>query len=167
VPGGATTTKRGFSLLEVLVAAALFLVTVTGVLSATSTATATYEHQRRLTQAMSVGEFVLEELLLRYTSAEELRLNATRSGDTVTAATPATRCVSAELQPSTSCTNDSIPPPRGFAGAIAGRVGATNAFGVNIVVTDIDDLPLRRVIVVVAWREAAGVRSLTLETYRP
>ena len=161
------TAVRAFSLLEVLVAGALFLVSVAGVLSATATATATFEHQRKLTQAMSVGEFVLEELLLRYTSAEELRVNASRGGGLIISTTPATRCVGADLQPSTLCVAETIPASTGFTNAIAGRVGEGAAYGVNIIVTDIDDLALRHLIVLVAWRETNGVRSLRLETYRP
>lgn len=160
-------SRRGFSLLEVLVAGTLFLVSVSGVLSAASTATTTFEHQRKLTQAMSVGEFVLEELLLRYTSSDELRLNGSRAGGVVTSATPATRCIAGDLQPSTSCLLTPVPAPPGFAVPVAGLVGERNAYGVNVVVTDIDDLALRHVIVVVAWRETTGIRTLRLETYRP
>ena len=159
--------RAGFSLLEVMVAGVLFLVTISGVLSATSTATATFEHQRKLTQSMSVGEFSLEELLLRYGSHDELRLNATRSSGLVSAATPSTRCVGPDLLPSTRCATASILPHRGFASAFTGIAGDDGNYGINVVVTDIDNLALRHVIVVVAWRETSGLHTLTLETYRP
>jgi type II secretory pathway pseudopilin PulG len=162
-----TSSSRGFSLLEVLVAGALFLITVSGVLSAASTATTTFEHQRKLTQAMSVGEFVLEELLLRYTSSDELRQNASRTGGLITSATPATRCIGGDLQPSVACEAVAVPAPAGFSSAFTGRVGTDGAYGVNVVVTDINDLALRHLIVVVAWRETSGVRTIRLDTYRP
>lgn len=158
---------RGFSLLEVMVAGALFLVTVTGVLSATSTATATFEHQRKLTQAMSVAEYTIEELLLRYGSHDELRLNSARSGGLVSSATPATRCLGPDLLPATGCEVATIVPATGFASGFSGTAGLDGAYGINVVVTNIDDLSLRHLIVVVAWRESSGLRTLTLETYRP
>ena len=79
--------KRAFSMLEVLIASALFLTTVAGVVSATRTGNAIFEHQRKLTQAVSVGEFAMEELLLRYTSSSDLDITATVKivGVTVTA----------------------------------------------------------------------------------
>ncbi len=159
--------RTGFSLLEVMVAGALFLVTISGVLSATSTATATFEHQRKLTQSMSVAEFSLEELLLRYGSNDELRLNATRSSGLISAATPATRCLGPDLLPSAQCATGSILPQKGFSAPISGVVGEDGHYGINVIVTDIDNLALRHIIVVVAWQEVSGLHTLMLETYRP
>ena len=55
---------RGFSMIEVIIAAALLAVGVAGILSAYSTATHLDNHQHRVSSALHVAEAVVEELLL-------------------------------------------------------------------------------------------------------
>lgn len=63
---------HGFSTLEALIAGTLLLLAVTGVVSALSTTSNLYAHQRHLTQAISIGELAMEELLLRYRGSPDL-----------------------------------------------------------------------------------------------
>jgi type II secretion system protein I len=63
---------RGFSLLETMIAGAIFLVAMLGVVSAVGTATAQYQHQRNATIALQVAERTMEELLLEYSTSSEL-----------------------------------------------------------------------------------------------
>lgn len=55
---------RAFSMIEVIIAAALLGLGVAGILSAYSTATNLDNHQHRVSSALHVGESVVEELLL-------------------------------------------------------------------------------------------------------
>lgn len=162
--------KRAFSMLEVLIASALFLITVVGVVSATHTGSAVFEHQRKLTQAVSIGEFAMEELLLRYTSSTDLDITATESNaGVVTPGTAKTRCIGANLQAATGCTAASIPPQTGFSANVAGIAGdGTSTYGITWVVGQPPNLATERhVILFVSWLESGVVRSVQLQTYRP
>jgi hypothetical protein len=162
--------KRAFSMLEVLIASSLFLTTVAGVVSATRTGNAIFEHQRKLTQAVSVGEFAMEELLLRYTSSSDLDITATvNSAGFFTAVTAKTRCIGANLQAATGCTSASITPQSGFSANFIGTVGdGTSTYGITWLVGQPPNLTTERhVILFVSWFEAGVVRSLQLQTYRP
>lgn len=57
--------ERAFSLIEVMVASVLFLVTLAGVISAFHTATRLFAHYEAETSALTIGESVMEDLLLR------------------------------------------------------------------------------------------------------
>lgn len=56
--------KKGFSLLEVMVAGSILLIGIAAVVSALSTANESTAHQRRMTESLHVAEAVMEELLL-------------------------------------------------------------------------------------------------------
>lgn len=75
-----TPTRRrslhGLSTLEALIAGTLMLVSVAGVVSAFSSASNLYAHQRHMTQAISIAELAMEELLLRYRSSPDLSTGA-------------------------------------------------------------------------------------------
>lgn len=69
---GGAVVKRGFSLIEVMAASAIFGVGLAAIFSAFATATAMYEHQRHMTFAIHLTEAKMEELLLRPSSDNEL-----------------------------------------------------------------------------------------------
>lgn len=75
-PPNKATKRRaansGFSLIEVMVAGAVFLLSVAGTLSVVSSAHLQYQHQRNLSVATHVGEALMEELLLGYTTDNTL-----------------------------------------------------------------------------------------------
>lgn len=64
--------RRGFSLLEVVVAASLFLVGVAGILTSYSTITNLAETQRLQVDALSVAEDVLDELRLQGRGGDDI-----------------------------------------------------------------------------------------------
>ncbi len=70
-------TRRGFSLIEVMIASAIFGVGLAAVFSSFSTAAVQFEHQRHTTYALHLAEARLEELLLRLPSDSELKLGTT------------------------------------------------------------------------------------------
>ena len=162
---------RAFSLVEVMVASTLFLVTVVGVVSATSTANAAYEHQRRLTQAVAVGEYSLEELLLRYTTSPDLALNEIQDASgLITAATPYLRCYRADLKSVSTCTTKSMPTQAGMATGLSPvvSVGGSNTYGISWIVGRPPNLNnLRHIRLFVVWQEVGGLKILELQTYRP
>lgn len=55
---------RGFSLVEVMVAATFYLVSLAGVLMGIEAARGMYEHQRKMTVALALSESLMEEFLL-------------------------------------------------------------------------------------------------------
>ena len=65
-------TVRGFSLLEVMVSASLFLVTVSGVVTSTNMLSNMQVHARQMTRAIHLAEFTMEELLLRFNTDPDL-----------------------------------------------------------------------------------------------
>ncbi len=160
---------RGFSLIEVSIAGALFLVTITGVVSATRSANATFEHQRKLTQAIGVAEFAMEMLLLRYSTSEALLGNAAQDTDGfVTSATPKTLCLSPNLATTSGCESVTHQPTTGFRAAIPLAIGdGAERYGVNWVVGSRENTRLRHIFLIVAWRESGTVRTVELQTYRP
>lgn len=60
----AASAAKGFSLIEVTIAAAILAVGATGVLAAYSTTMGLIEHQRRLSAAVNVTASKLEEILI-------------------------------------------------------------------------------------------------------
>lgn len=56
--------SRGFTLIEVMLAGAIFLLALAGTVQGLSFATREYEHQRRATAGLAVIESVMEELML-------------------------------------------------------------------------------------------------------
>jgi prepilin-type N-terminal cleavage/methylation domain-containing protein len=58
--------RRGFSLIEVMISAALFFVGLVAVLSTYHVASRLLSHHRHLTHAVVIGEAVLEDLIHRY-----------------------------------------------------------------------------------------------------
>ena len=63
---------RGFSLLEVMIAGALFLLVVAGVVSTWRSVTGFSDTQRRRSEAVSLGEDVLDDLRLAFRSDPDL-----------------------------------------------------------------------------------------------
>lgn len=70
----AKRSTRGFTLLEAIIAGALFLIGITGVLTAWQSILVSMEHQRRCVDAVSVAEDVLDDLRLRHRDAPELKI---------------------------------------------------------------------------------------------
>lgn len=56
--------KRGFSVIEVMMAAAIFGIGLAGIFTAFNTAGMQFEHQRHTTQGIHLAEAKMEELLL-------------------------------------------------------------------------------------------------------
>jgi prepilin-type N-terminal cleavage/methylation domain-containing protein len=63
---------RGFSLIEVMMAGAIFAIGLTAIYSAFRTAANQFEHQRHTTYAVHITEAVMEELLVRTSSDTDL-----------------------------------------------------------------------------------------------
>ena len=70
----AARVSRGFTLLEAMIAGVLFIVGITGVLTAWQSIVVSMEHQRRSIDALSVAEDVLDDLRLRHRDAPELAI---------------------------------------------------------------------------------------------
>jgi len=68
--------RRGFSLLEVMIAASLFLLVVSGVVTTWKTTTGFSDTQRRRSDAVSLGEDVLDDLRLAFRGDPELTLGS-------------------------------------------------------------------------------------------
>lgn len=68
----------GFTLIEVMLAGAIFLLALAGTLQGISLASREYEHQRRATSGLAVIESVMEELLLLQ-SSDPLLASGSRS----------------------------------------------------------------------------------------
>ena len=64
--------RRGFSLIEALVASTLLVLTVTGVLNGVSAGLRAREHQTHLTNGLQVAESLMEQLLLAYSNHADL-----------------------------------------------------------------------------------------------
>jgi|GEM_PF-777984 len=153
--------SAGFSLIEVMVSAALFLASVTGVVSAVSTASTVYEHQRRLTQAVSVGEFKMEELLLRYSSHDDLVIaGTTNPAGVLLSGTPKIACLTPRLVPVTCPTSTTT----GTTVNLGSNLGPN--YLVYWFVSAAPVQGLKQIDLVVAWRESVGQRELRLMTYR-
>ena len=71
-----SATKRGFSLLEVIIAGAVFIVAATGVLSSWRTVTGLNETQQRSGEALTLGEDVLDDLRLAFRDSADLSVGA-------------------------------------------------------------------------------------------
>lgn len=64
--------RWGLSLVEVMISLSILLTALTMFLSASTSTQRLYQHQRRLTQAISIADHVTEELLLRDASDPDL-----------------------------------------------------------------------------------------------
>jgi hypothetical protein len=154
--------KAGFSLVEVMVSSALFLASVSGVVGAISSASSLYEHQRRLTQAVSIGEYKIEELLLRYSSHADLTITSTtNAAGVLVSGTPNLTCLTPRLAPVVCPTSLS---------ATGTTVNLKSDIGPNyLVYWFVSSAPvqgLKQIDMVVAWHESTGQRELPLMTYR-
>jgi len=70
------STKRGFSLLEVVIAGVLFVVAATGVVSSWRTVVVLAENQQRSGEALTLGEDVLDDLRLAFRESGDLTVGA-------------------------------------------------------------------------------------------
>jgi prepilin-type N-terminal cleavage/methylation domain-containing protein len=64
--------SRGFSLIEVMAAAAIFAAGLAAIFTTFATASGLFEHQRHTTHGIHLAEAKMEELLLRVSSDSEL-----------------------------------------------------------------------------------------------
>ena len=69
---GGTRLARGFSLIEVMVAAAVFMAAVAGVFMGLRAAMSMHLHQNKLMPAVHIAESMLEEMLIMYADSPEL-----------------------------------------------------------------------------------------------
>jgi len=74
--GASRRSKRGFSLVEVLVASTLFLTTTAVIVASVASASRQSSVQRHMTTALQVAEQQMEELLLRFSNSPELSIGA-------------------------------------------------------------------------------------------
>jgi prepilin-type N-terminal cleavage/methylation domain-containing protein len=68
---------RGFSLIEVMIASAMLGIGLAALVTAYGTASGLESHQERVTAALHVAEGRMEELLLRFPDAADLRTGPT------------------------------------------------------------------------------------------
>ncbi len=129
--------SQAFSLLEVLVAGALFLTTLSGVLTAIGTMSGVEEHQRRMTVATALGEQSMEELLLRWSGHPDIDVGNTRS-----------RFYTSKAVPSTSST------PDGYE--VSWTISRVDKIQ-----------NLKNIVLQVIWTESTGEKDITYFTYRP
>jgi prepilin-type N-terminal cleavage/methylation domain-containing protein len=132
-------SSRGFSLIEVLIAAALLGAGVAAVISGYRSAVNVEAHQERVTTALHVAESTIEMLLLRYRDDNELQVKSTPY--------PAT--------------------PLRF-NAQGAPVADGGVFGVTWLISAGPMRGSRRLDVTVSWLDAGfmGTQTLTLTTYR-
>ena len=64
--------RRGFSIMEALVASTLLLLTVSGVLNGVAAGLRAREHQTHITNGLQVGEALMEQLLMAYGTHADL-----------------------------------------------------------------------------------------------
>jgi Tfp pilus assembly protein PilV len=155
---------RAFSMLEVMIAGTIFLLALAGVVSGYRTANNIYEHQRRTTVAVSIAEFEMEEVLLRYSSDPSLDVNASLTASkAITNAVPVVRCLKSNLQEVTCPAV--VTSPDGSA-----KFSTPNTT-LYLVATAVTDAPgvggLKYVSMTTSWSESSGNKSITLDTYRP
>jgi prepilin-type N-terminal cleavage/methylation domain-containing protein len=63
---------RGFTIIEVMIASVIFILSVAGATSAMRTASMQFQNQRHLTVGLQVAETVIEGLLLHFQSSDAL-----------------------------------------------------------------------------------------------
>ena len=68
-----TMTRRGFSLIEVMISAAILLIGITGLVLGVHLAIGQHAHNRKLALALVIAEKRMESLLLLFPSSGELR----------------------------------------------------------------------------------------------
>jgi Tfp pilus assembly protein PilV len=156
--------RRGFSMLEVMIAGTIFLLALAGVVSGYRTANGIYEHQRRTTVAISIAEFEMEELLLRYSSDASLDVNAKLTAAKVIAdAVPVVRCLKKTLEELTC--------PAVIKNADGSARLTTPDPTIYVVASAVTDAPgvggLKYIRMTTSWSESSGDKSISLDTYRP
>lgn len=129
--------RRGFSLLEVMVAGALFLTSLSGVITAIGALNDVEAHQRRMSIATTLGEQTMEELLLRWGGHPDIDVGTT-----------------------TSRFFDS----KGTLAATAQPLGYEARWSVTRVdkIQNLKEVRLR-----VIWTENSGTKDISYFTYRP
>ena len=60
------SSEKGFTLIEIMIASAIFIIGAAGTLSVITTANNQYTHQRLSSQGISTCEYVMDELLMNY-----------------------------------------------------------------------------------------------------
>jgi prepilin-type N-terminal cleavage/methylation domain-containing protein len=138
---------RGFSLIEVMVASALFLTTTAVIVASVATASRNSAVQRRMTVALQLGEQKMEELLLRFNTSEDLTIGE-HPADPISGGNKQWFDESGE--PSTAAAN--------------------KVFRVDWKVSSVTGIPnLRRIALTVAWegRDNDRDHQITLTTDRP
>ncbi len=129
---------RGYSLIEVMVAAALFAVGIAAILTAFGSLSGLIEHQRRLGTAALIAQSTVQELQSR--PATHADLAAGRHTPLV---------VDADGR------------------VVGGTIARTDRYRVEWTVRpDVPVTGSREVVVVVVWTEGAGQRSFSLVVYR-
>lgn len=71
--------NRGFTLIEVMIAAGVLVISLVGLVVAGVNATKMYANQRSITQAVAVGESVTEEVLLKFETDPEINIGTSTS----------------------------------------------------------------------------------------
>lgn len=129
-------TKRGFTLLEVMVSAAFFLVGIAGITSTISTVFSLSTRNARLTTAFRVAEWQMESLLLRPNSDAEMVVGATYG------------------------------PVHYDSDGNASASAVTNGYRATWAVATGPTASLRRVTVTVAWGDGSSLRRWSMSTLR-
>jgi prepilin-type N-terminal cleavage/methylation domain-containing protein len=131
--------KRGFSLLEVMIASSMLLVGIAGIVVGTTIATQQHEHDRKVAVALIVAERRMEELLLLFPASLDLTSGRHPADDFET--------FDAEGRPGGTAYRlfyTATPPTSAGAASIPGTV----------------------LEVTIAWDESMGERSIQLRTVR-
>ncbi|MCP4504665.1 MAG: prepilin-type N-terminal cleavage/methylation domain-containing protein [Deltaproteobacteria bacterium] len=135
---------RGFSLIEVMVSSALLVIAITGTLTAFTSATRVYEHQRKSTHAITIAESTLEDLLLRFQGDNQTKIYAGEYGP---------HCYSRVGKFLKDASSSSCPDGTYY-----------NVTWVSSAVDLLDDII--RLEVIVRWNEAQGAKDIRLTTLR-
>ena len=64
--------NRGFTIIDAMIAAALFIITVTSIVRVMSVASTQLSHQKKMTQGINISEGVIEEMLLAYSDSSSV-----------------------------------------------------------------------------------------------
>ena len=64
--------NRGFTMIDAMIASALFIITVSSLISVISLANTQLSHQKKVSQGINISEGVIEQLLLAYSDSSSL-----------------------------------------------------------------------------------------------